>query len=120
MPLIMATETVTSSRSVPARRSRPTPADPHTNTLLHVAFAINLQSQPVQEAGNFIGTMAPGLKANPFGWLGQSIALYADADPFWDRLRRPRTPTRSWNKTTPIFRWRCTVKSRIRLGSPRF
>jgi len=31
--------------------------------------------------------MAPGLKANPFGWLGQAITIYADEDPFWDQLR---------------------------------
>jgi len=26
--------------------------------------------------------MAPTLKANPFGWLGPSISLYVDEDPF--------------------------------------
>ena len=86
MPLIMATEYGHIIEVSSGAQIAPDAGDPHTNTLLHVAFAINLQSQPVQEAGNFIGTMAPGLKANPFGWLGQSIALYADADPFWDRL----------------------------------
>lgn len=69
-------------------RVAPTAGDPHTNTLLHLAFAINTQSQPVHDAGNFVGNIAPGLKANPFGWMGQSVALYADDDPFWDRLNQ--------------------------------
>jgi hypothetical protein len=60
--------------------------DPHTNALARLAFAINTQSKPVQDAGSFVGNMAPGLKANFLSWLGQSIALYADDDPFWSDL----------------------------------
>ncbi len=29
----------------------------------------------------------PALKVNALGWLGQSLAIYADQDPFWERLR---------------------------------
>ena len=49
-------------------------------------MAVNSQSQPVQEAGNFVGNMAPNLKANFLSWLGQSICLYADDDPYWNEL----------------------------------
>jgi hypothetical protein len=30
--------------------------------------------------------MAPGLQANLFNWLGQSLTVYADDDPFWSEL----------------------------------
>jgi len=30
--------------------------------------------------------MAPGLKLDVFSWLGQSLALYADADPVWEEM----------------------------------
>jgi hypothetical protein len=60
--------------------------DPHTNALARLALAVNTQSKTVQEAGNFVGNMAPGLKANFLAWLGQSITLYADDDPFWSEL----------------------------------
>jgi hypothetical protein len=60
--------------------------DPHTNALARLAIAINTQSKTIQEAGNFVGNMAPGLKANFLAWLGQSITLYADDDDFWNDL----------------------------------
>lgn len=60
--------------------------DPHTNALARLAFAINTQSKPIQDAGNLVGNMAPGLKANFLAWLGQSITLYADDDGFWNEL----------------------------------
>ncbi len=62
--------------------------DPHNNTVLHVIFALNPQSPSVERAGAFAIRLAPGLSANPFGWLGQSIALYADEDPFWNQLQQ--------------------------------
>jgi hypothetical protein len=66
----------------------PGAGDPHSGTLAHLALAINAQSEPVAQAGSFVGKMAPTLKANPFGWLGQSISLYADEDPFWEKLAK--------------------------------
>ena len=86
MPLIMGSDYRHVIEVSSGSQIAPGAGDPHTNTLLHLVFAINSQSQPVQEAGNFVGNMAPGLKASFLGWLGQSIALYADEDPFWDRL----------------------------------
>lgn len=60
--------------------------DPHTDALARLAFAVNTQSKPVQDAGNMVGNFAPGLKANFLGWLGQAVTLYADDDPFWNEL----------------------------------
>jgi hypothetical protein len=88
MPLILATDYRQFIDFSSGAQIAPDAGDPHTNTLLHLVFAINPQSQAVQNTGNFIGNMAPGLKANPFGWLGQSIALYAEEDSFWDRLKQ--------------------------------
>ena len=41
-----------------------------------------------QTGENFVSNMVPGLKADPFSWLGKSISLYADEDPFWDDLAK--------------------------------
>jgi hypothetical protein len=87
MPLIAATDYRRFIDFTAGAQIAPGAGDPHTNALLRLAVAINAKSQPVQEAGNFVGNMAPGLKANPFAWLGQSITLYADEDPFWDQFR---------------------------------
>jgi hypothetical protein len=86
MPLIAATEYRQFIDISSGAQIAPYAGDPHTNSLVHLVFAINIQSPPVQEAGNFVGNMAPGLKTSPFGWMGQSMALYADDDPFWERL----------------------------------
>jgi hypothetical protein len=87
-PLIMASDYRHFIDFSSGAQIAPDAGDPHTNTVLHLVFAINAQAPSVQEAGNFIGNMAPGLKANGLGWLGQSIAVYAEDDPFWDRLRQ--------------------------------
>jgi hypothetical protein len=69
-------------------RIAPDASDPHPEALLHVALAINAQSELVKESGNFLGNFSPSLKANPLGWLGQCVALYADQDPFWVELAK--------------------------------
>ncbi|MCI0744026.1 MAG: hypothetical protein L0Y58_01345 [Verrucomicrobia subdivision 3 bacterium] len=66
----------------------PQAGDPHADTLLHFAMAINSQSDLLKQAGNWLGSMNSSLRANPFGWLGESISIYADKDPFWDNLAK--------------------------------
>ena len=55
---------------------------------MHLAMSLNAESELIKGAGNFLGSVSPSLKANPLGWLGQSIALYADQDSFWERLSK--------------------------------
>ena len=86
MPLIMASRYNSIIAFATGAQIAPDAGDPHANALARLAFAVNNQSQPVQEAGNFVGNMAPGLKASFLSWLGQSVTLYADADPFWSEL----------------------------------
>jgi hypothetical protein len=59
--------------------------DPH-DAILHGITAINTQTEPVVSLGRSISPMMPGVKANPFAWLGQSVSYYVDEDPFWDRV----------------------------------
>ena len=88
MPLILGTDYREIIEVSAGAHIAPTAGDPHTNSLLHVILGINPQSKPVQEAGNFVGNMVPGLKANPLAWLGQSVSFYADEDPFWERVKQ--------------------------------
>ncbi len=86
MPLIIGSQYndfigFTSGAQIPANAG-----DPHTNALARLAFAINTKSKTIQDAGNMVGNLAPGLKANFLSWLGQAVTLYADDDPFWDEL----------------------------------
>ncbi len=86
MPLILGSRYNSFIGFTTGAKLAPNAGDPHTNALARLALAVNSQSQPVQEAGNFVGNMAPGLKANFLSWLGQSITFYADEDPFWADL----------------------------------
>jgi hypothetical protein len=86
MPLILGTEynqftDVTSGAGI-----APTAGDPHDGTVAHFAMSINTGSTPFNEAGGFIGGMSPLIKANPLGWMGKSVALFADESPLWDQL----------------------------------
>jgi len=54
--------------------------DPHDDSLLHVVFALNTDSQVVRQGANMATTM---VNVDPLSWIGQSIALYLDDDPLW-------------------------------------
>lgn len=59
--------------------------DPH-DTLAHGVMAINVESEAVRNASGMARMFAPELNIDPLGWLGQSVSLYADPDPFWDQM----------------------------------
>ena len=61
--------------------------DPHDD-LWHMVMAINLKSEPMLTAENFFSEGMFKLGAKPLSWVGSSIALYADNDPFWDELAK--------------------------------
>ena len=71
----------------------PDAGDPH-DALVHAVMAINTQSPAVQQASGMARMMAPQIDIEPLGWLGQSVALYADKDPFWKELAESPEPSR--------------------------
>jgi hypothetical protein len=87
MPLIIGSEYNQFMDFTSGAKIAPYAGDPHTNALARLALAVNTESKSIQSAGNLVGSMAPGLKANFLSWLGQSITLYADDDPFWNELK---------------------------------
>lgn len=63
-----------------------TAGDPHDEAMIHVVYAINVNSEPMETPRMTLSQFVPGLDVNPLGWMGQSISVYADADPFWKDL----------------------------------
>ena len=59
--------------------------DPH-GALAHGVFAINRKSQTARSWSTMGKSMLPGVTIDPLGWLGNSVALYADDDPYWKEL----------------------------------
>ncbi|HEX4792549.1 MAG TPA: hypothetical protein VH370_02090 [Humisphaera sp.] len=91
MPLIAGTEyrqfiELTRGAKIEAAR-----ADLH-DSLVHIALAINPQSAPMRQAAGIAAQFAPNVKVDLLGWLGQSISIYADPDPFWDELMKAEKP----------------------------
>lgn len=88
MPLILGSEYRQFINVSSGARIAPDAGDLHPEALLHLALAINSQSEPIKAAGNFLGGFNSSLKVNPLGWLGQCLAIYADKDPFWTELTK--------------------------------
>ncbi|EEF59613.1 hypothetical protein [Pedosphaera parvula] len=92
MPLITRSDYAELVRLSSGASIPPGAGDPHSGTLAHLVMALNPQSEPVVRASSFVGTMAPNIKANPLGWLGHAVSLYADEDPFWEELAQSEKP----------------------------
>lgn len=58
--------------------------DPHKEAIGHVVLALNHESSLLRELNSMAGSFAPGLQVDIFSWIGDSVSVYADADPFWD------------------------------------
>jgi hypothetical protein len=90
MPLIAGTDYAEIIRVTSNAKIKPDAGDPHTNSLLHVALAINSDSEPIKSMGRWLASGPSGLPqmipANPLGWLGESLAVYIDQDPIFQEL----------------------------------
>jgi hypothetical protein len=67
--------------------------DPHSDALLHYASSISRESEPFRMGAGFLTGAVPGL-TDPFGWMGSSWSVFADADPFWDEMAAADDPDR--------------------------
>lgn len=97
MPLIMNSQyrtwaTIAQGVSIAAGAG-----DQH-DAILHAVFAINTQSVAAQQVAGMASMMARGIQIDPFGWMGKSVAVYADADPFWERLLLAEDPEKLFEK----------------------
>jgi hypothetical protein len=89
MPLIAGSEYRTMINLSRGAAIPPGGGDQHT-ALMQMALAVNIKSDPVQEAnraaGSFLNPAASGPRIDPFSWLGPTVSLYVDDDPFWKEL----------------------------------
>jgi hypothetical protein len=120
MPLIAGTDYRDLIEATRGMKIAAGAGDPHTNAILHLILAMNAESRPVTQLGVNIGPFSSSpLKANPLGWLGQSVAVYFDDDPFWNEMRKstnaPSILQRGFFRL-PIGLW-CEVKNPLGLGA---
>ena len=98
MPLIAASEYnefISISRGA---QIKPNSGDPHA-ALAHVALAINTKSERIRQWGSMATAFAPQARIEPFGWLGSSVALYVDDDPFWKQINEEEFLRHAWGKS---------------------
>lgn len=86
MPLISGSEYNEVIEFTRDGKIAPQAGDPHAGALLHAAIALNPASRPLREVSRMLTGMHGKVEVDPFGWLGGSLSLYVDADPFWDEL----------------------------------
>ncbi len=85
MPLIAGSEYNQFIAASRGAKIAPDAGDRH-GALAQVALAINVNSEPMKQWGNMAAAFAPQVRVEPFSWLGSSISLYLDDDPFWKEL----------------------------------
>ena len=54
------------------------------------ALAVNPQAPPLRMAGSQLQSFVHRASGGPLGWLGKSVSVYADQDPFWNELAQVR------------------------------
>jgi hypothetical protein len=63
----------------------PDAGDQH-DTLAHAIIAIDTDSPELRRQTNLLRTMTGSAQLEPLSWLGNNVSIYADKDPFWERL----------------------------------
>ncbi len=84
MPLILGTQYREFASISSGAKIAPDAGDPH-DALLHFILAINTKSNQFRQAENLISTMSSGVT---LGWIGSSVAFYADDDPIWEEMAK--------------------------------
>jgi hypothetical protein len=91
VPLILGTDYRTWLSFAEGASIAPGAGDPH-DAMVHGVVAINAQSRAIKELSGMASMMAPQVQVEPLAWLGQSVAVYLDPDPFWAEVLASKDP----------------------------
>lgn len=83
--------------------------------LAQVNLAINHDSEMLKRQSNMARMLAGGFEFDPLGWLGDSVGLYVDDDPFWAELGRVEPEART--KFMTQHGWRIPLALRANVSS---
>ncbi len=85
MPLIDGSDYNQMIRLSKGAKMKPLAGDPHAGALVHAALAINRDSEMLKSYDNMASRFA-NLNTSPLSWIGDTVAVYLDEDPFWGEL----------------------------------
>lgn len=91
MPLIAASDYRKGVELSLGARIEPSFPDVHP-VLARFDLAINPASRPFKMATSIAASMAPGLDVDPLAWMGQTVGLFVEPDPFWQELGAAESP----------------------------
>ncbi len=106
MPLIFGSDYREFTSLTQGAKFAPNAGDPH-DALWHFILAVNPKSPTFTSAENFISTISHGVT---LGWLGSSVAVYADDDPVWKELAK--LPPEKLEKAFPDYVGRLPIAVR--------
>jgi hypothetical protein len=86
MPLILGSDYEDFLELVGSAVLDPFDGDPHAEAIAHFAMALDPQSEPIRDIGDFLSGVVDRLGVSPMGWIGGSVSVYLDADPIWEDL----------------------------------
>ena len=88
LPLIGGTDYRQMIQTVGDIKLKSGSGDPHPETVLHWASALDMNSPRFKQASNFAAIMAPSLGVGAFSWVGESFSLYLDESPFFEDMQK--------------------------------
>jgi hypothetical protein len=122
MPLIVRSDYREMLQVAAGAKLSPESGDPH-DTIAHFVLAINRESESIQQlnqmlagflAGNRPAALGADKAFDPLGWLGQSFAVYADRDPYWEELLKLSPEERGRKLQRDGFRLPVGVRLEVR------
>lgn len=115
MPLIASSDYREFIRLVGDKELGPDDGDRHPEALLHWIMALDTKATMMRTVGNFLTVFAPD-RGNPLGWMGDSVELFIDDDPFWKELAE-KTDLDELEDVIEENYWRIPVGVRVEVES---
>jgi Tol biopolymer transport system component len=113
LPLIVQTQYRPLVSITQGAELAPQAGDPH-DALAHAVLAINPRSELFQMGRTAASRTLFGSAIDPFGWIGSSVAMYADDDPFWKELAKVSSANRQ--KFLVSEGWRLPVGVQVEIA----
>ncbi|MDB4345719.1 hypothetical protein OAA45_00170 [bacterium] len=64
----------------------------HSESVFVVSHAIDTSSETFKMADMQSSSMLPGIGANPLAWVGGSLTIFVDQDPYWEEMHEAKDP----------------------------
>lgn len=97
MPLIYGSQYRTIVDITSGAKIAPSAGDPH-DCMIRAGMALNMNSGTMKSASAYAMSIAPNIKIDPLGWVGQSAWFYLDEDPIWAELAAAPRPDEFFQK----------------------